>query len=50
MPGEFIPPEQIKSPGSPQNPGYVGRPTKLFALAGVAAYKNNMYALLGKPG
>ena len=38
MPGEFIPPEQIKSPGSPQNPG------------SVPAYKNNMYALLGKPG
>ena len=39
MPGGFIPPEQIKSPGVPIEPWFCG-----------AAYKNNMYALLGKPG
>ena len=42
MPGGFIPPEQMKSLGSPQNltePRFCGE-----------AYKNNMYALLGKPG
>ena len=39
MPGGFIPPEQIKSPGARIEPWFCG-----------AAYKNNMYALLGKPG
>ena len=39
MPGGSIPPEQIKRMGPPRNEGSAGK-----------AYKNNMYALLGKPG